>query len=265
MGGEEHKGTGAQADPAAGGQGAQGQPTGDHQEEMVPVSVVQGIRTELNDQKRLNESLQDQINLYKVNAVTGQQQPGPAGPAAPQQGDAFEGMGEDEVLTVADAKKIFGGLGTQLGNTIRDMQMGITNSDYATVVTKHLPNVLKTNPALAQAIRTSANPQLLAYTLAKTDPDYLKEQTGDTIPSGLEAVLNRANVPADMKATILKEFSGSGESADPNVQKIIENAEKPGSAGAAAGASAGLTGADYYANMSDEELEKRIDDVKSRG
>jgi len=244
---------------AAGSQ--EGQQGGKDKEEMVPVSVVQGIREELNTQKRLNESISEQLNLYRANAAGGAQ--GGGAPSGGDTKDGFDGMDEDDVLTVRDAKKIFGSLGSQLGNTLRDLQMGVTNPDYATIITTHLPNVLKGNPALAQAIKSSSNPQILAYALAKSDPAYLKTQSEGKIPAELEAVLTKAGVTDEVKANILKQFKDTKGLSD-EAQRIIANAEKVGSASQAAGAGGGLDGATMYETMSDADLEKRIDEVKRR-
>jgi len=80
--------------------------------------------------------------------------------------------------------------------------------------------------------KVSKNPHLLAYELGKSDPEYQKK---------------------------VAEAAQAGAT-----QKIEENLGKPGSASAAAGGG-GLSKADEYENLSDDELEERIQKVKSRG
>jgi hypothetical protein len=101
--------------------------------------------------------------------------------------------------------------------------------DYDQAI-QQLPNVLQQAPHLETAIRNSDNPYLTAYTLA--------QQMGNA-PQGQQ-----------------QPPQGQGEQAPQDAQRIQRNLQKPGTAGQVSGAG-GVGKADYYANMSKDEFERR--------
>ncbi len=214
-------------DPAAGDQDDQQ----DQEEEKVPVSAVKGIREELNQVKAQLQASQDQVRLYQANAPQQQPQSQEGTQSKPDQ--VLEGMEDDDVITVADARKLARNLKAEVGTVLSELSMAARVPDYEEVISKHLPKVLQANPALAQAIRTSANPAILAYELGKTDPEYVKTKA---------------------------------QAAQQQVANQVEkNLKEPGSASAAGGGGGGLSQADQFARMSDDDLEKHIANVKNRG
>ena len=91
--------------------------------------------------------------------------------------------------------------------------------DYYEVINANLALAVKDKPHLSEAIENSSNKALLAYEIAKT---------AQTI---------------------------SSPQASNKAKKIVENAKKPGSL-SQVGGNSGISSADYYANMSDEEFDK---------
>lgn len=223
--GEGGQGSGEGEGSAAGGQGE-----GDQEGQTVPVNVLQSIRDELQTVKEQLQASQDQVRLYQANPPQGGQQ---QQHQVDQGAEGLTGMEDDDVITVADAKKLVTGLKAEVGAVIGEMAMAGQHSDYQSVISKHLPKVIQANPALAEAIRSSKNPYVLAYELGKTNPEYVKEQAE----------------------------KGQQET----VTTIEQNLGKPGSASAAGGGGGGISQVDQYAQMSDEDLEKKIEDVKTRG
>lgn len=197
----------------------------------VPLADHQALRGEVETLKGQLQQTQEQLRIYQANPPTGQQ--GQGKKEQFQQSDVLSGMEEDDVITVADARKLIASIETRLGVVLGEMQFSTQKGDYQEMITKHLPNVIKANPALAQAIATSANPAVVAYELAKTDPEYQKKAVTDA--------------------------------AEREVEQAKKNAGKPGSASQAAGGGGGLSAVDMYAQMSDVDLEKKIADVKKRG
>jgi len=223
--GEAGQGSGEGEGSAAGGQG-------EEEGQTVPVSALQAVREELQGVKEQLQASQDQIRLYQANPPQGGQQQQQQGQV--EQGtEGLAGMEDDDVITVADAKKLAAGLEARVGAVIGEMAMAAQNPDYNDVITNHLPKVIQANPALAQAIKSSQNPYVLAYELGKTNPEYVKK------------------------------LAEKGQQE--TITTIEENLAKPGSASAAGGGGGGISKADQYAQMSDDDLEKEIDAVKKRG
>jgi len=222
--------TGADDDHAADDQ----QGGGEGGEKTVPLSALEAVREELKDTKGQVASLTDQVRLYQANTPQTGKATDQGGEAqGGGESEALAGLEDDEVITVADAKKLISGLEAKVGSALGEVTTAVQYPDYQDVIANHLPNVLKSNPALVQALRASPQRALLAYELGKTDPEYIKKKA-----------------EADQTAT---------------QKKIDENLEKPGSVSQAGGGGGGISAADSYAQMSDDDLEKKIDDVKKRG
>lgn len=184
-------------------------------------------KQELEQLKQQNALLQ----RWAENQNQAQQQV--AQPANP-----LDSMSEDDVLTVGEFK---GAFSTALEQEKAAMQRELQEvrkqqtlmqyrsqySDYDNVIANTM-KLAEQDPALAEAIASSKNPQLLAYRLGK--PEYERQQQ--------EA----------QKA-----------------QRMLENAAKPGSVANASTGGSGISSVDMILNMSDEEFEKRIASVKRGG
>jgi hypothetical protein len=221
--------TGDKIQPAAGKEGDQ---------KMVPLAALEDERGKRQAAEERVRTVEEQNALYRANV------PGPdvrreSEPA--KEKDLFEGMDEGDVMTVGEFKRIMGkerenfnkekeNFSQSIGGFISEVQMMIGNPDYKEVISKNLPNVLKTKPHLAAAIKSSQNPYLLAYELGKLDPEYGRGK-------------------------------GAGE-LDKNARKIIDNLEKPQLGGAKGGG--GLDQVSAYSNLTDEQLEERIAVVKNK-
>lgn len=237
-------------DPAAGGQTPpQPTPTPPGEGETVPVNVVQSIREELQQVKGQLAFTQDQLNLYRANVGRGQ---GEAEEPKPKEPDYFDGMEDDEVVTVADVKKLMTHRSEADRLAMTQFQVMFQYPDYREVVQNHLMNALQhADPALIAAIRDEKNPHrhAVAYFLAKTDPEYQKKLAESKLPGG---------------ETPPGETLPAGEVKPDEGQTIVDNLTKPGTAGPG-GASGGLGMADYYANASRDDILKRMEEIKRRG
>ena len=225
----EGEGEGGQGSGEGEGHAAGGEGEGEGEGQTVPVSVVQSIREEMSQVKDQLQVAQDQIRLYQANAETRQAE----GEGAGKKGEVLTDMEDDDVITVADAKKLVAQVEAKVDKVLGEVTLSSQKSDYAEVIQNHLPVVLRANPALIDAISTSKNPHLLAYEIGKQDPEYVKKVAE----------------------------KGQSEAA----RKAEENANKPGSASQAGGGGGGLTKADQFEKMSDDDLEKHIESVKKKG
>lgn len=190
-----------------------------------------------------SKMVEGQLALFQANAPQAQTQ---------QQTDPtnivdniFEGIFDPEEPDIVDPKQfkevVKRMVGT-FGQALSGIQVIAQHSDFNDVVGKHLNNVLKDNPALAQNLKQlqATNPGAaseMAYHLAKTDPAYIKAQAGET--------------PEEKAAREATEAA-------------IEAANRPGSASAAAGAGA-IDKTALYSKMTPEDLAALREKVKAAG
>jgi len=95
--------------------------------------------------------------------------------------------------------------------------------DYAEVLEKYVVPLVKQKPHLAEGIQKSSNKSLFAYELGKMAQQVQERQVAST--------------------------------TNENAQRIVENSKKPGTLSQAGGQGA-LSKADYFASMSDQEFMK---------
>jgi hypothetical protein len=240
------QGTGAQGQQgqqqSQQGQQQQGQGGQQGQQQNDAARVAQAMREELNQLKTQNQLLQQQVQLYQANMGQGmaQGQQGQHGQAQ-QAHDPFADLDEDDVVDVPTMKRIFSQFQQATSRQLREIQLRAQFPDIEETIRDHLPNALNKNPGLQQALRQSGDP-LLAYQIAKYEKQLREGANG--------------------------QGQGNGSAQDQGqdvTQRILNNLGKPQNPGTTGGGGSGVDAAHAYLNMSDDDLEKRIAEVKSRG
>ena len=178
-------------DPAAGGQGDAQQ-----QEEMVPVSVVQAIREELNEFK--DKLLVTDAALREARMSGGQQTPQQA-PARQQSNDPLAGMDADDIPTVGQINQAFAIKERQIAEAMEVREL-INKPDFETVIKEHWPKIMAAKPHLQRLISTMSQGQAaaFAYEMGQTDPGYQEKKTKlppKGGPSVAEALANKKDKP----------------------------------------------------------------------
>jgi hypothetical protein len=182
----------------------------------------------LEEAQRQNQTYQQQLNVFQN--YLNQQQQQPAQTAAP-----LDDFNDDDVVTGADMKRAMSRVLEEKEKAFQQqlkaqesqlavMALRSQYPDYNEVV-QDAVKMAENDPQLAEAIRTSSNPGLLAYQLGKA----------------------RSAAPSQQVAA---------------AQKIVENAQKPGSASQAATGGSALSKVDYFMDMSAKEFEEHIAKVK---
>jgi len=201
--------------------------------EAARESLAQATKERDEYRQRLNMVEQQQA-IMQANSY--QQAP----QATQPEDNPFDGLSEDDVLTGADFKRAvskveerankrveseLGEIKKQLGT----MQAKSQYTDYDEVVGYTLKQA-QNDPNLAQAIASSSNPQLLAYQLGKATPDYLEKK------------------------------QSKKQSAE--AQRIVENAQKPGSVNQATTGGGALSRSEWIKGCDDREFEAHIAKIK---
>lgn len=199
---------------------------------------ITALQTELTGLKDTTELQAEQIALYKAN----QPAPPPEPTETPVSAE-FEGLENNDVITVGDLKKIMGGQEQRYGGIVTELEFKTQHSDFDATIQSYLPELVKGRPDLTKALRTSGNPALLAYELVTHSPKYIKDLAEGKLEGAEDAATKAAREKAD---------------------KITANAGKPGAASGAPGGGAGESGVNYVLNMSDDDLEAHIAKIKAK-
>jgi len=153
--------------------------------QQVPLSALQAAR-------RDKQRVQDDFKMYKdnVSLMMAQQQQ----QAIPQQQktDEFEGMSKDDVPTFGDLEKMFSKREEKYAMTIQELRMTQKYPDYQEVVTKYLPEVLKTNPSLRGTLHDTKDFEL-AYYLAKNSDSFKEGHKKTARNADAERIVQNAN------------------------------------------------------------------------
>ena len=253
---EAAKDTGAET-PAAGDQpaesgetkGAQGaEATEQDVQATVPMSVVKALRDEMKGLKESNQTLESQVNLYKTQQQFMQSPQGYEAPAKPPEKpaeDPLNGIGDDDLLTGKQMKNILSGMKqpdmsaalNPINQRLALMEVRAQDPDFENTIKTYLPEIVNSNPSLMAAIRGSENPIATALALAKTAPAYVAAQQQSEGQQPQQGILSE-------------------------IDKIIENASKPGSASQVTGGGATAT-ADRFGSMTDAEFNAHVERVKA--
>lgn len=183
----------------------------------------------LDEAQRQNQTYQQQLNVFQ-NYMNNQQQQQVAQPASP-----LESISDDDVVTGADMKRAMNSFLSEkervFQQKLEEQQsqlsvMGLRSqySDYDNAV-QNTVKMAENDPQLAEALRTSSNPGLLAYQLGKAQVAQPNEQAAAA-------------------------------------KKIVENSQKPGSVSQAATGGSALSKVDFFSDLSDKDFEEHVAKVK---
>lgn len=188
------------------------QNSGSEQGNQVPLEALQAERAQRQNLQEELRVIKDHIAL--MQSQQSQQQQAPK--------DDFDGVSEDDVLTVGELKKILSQKENQYQMSLQELKMTQKHPDYESVVTQYLPEVLKQNPGLRNTLQNSQDYEL-AYYLAKNSDAY-------------KAANKQTKKNAD-------------------AERIVQNAQEAGSL-SSMGSNSPVNQAKRYRDMSDDEFRK---------
>ncbi len=149
---------------------------------QVPLEALQAERSERQKVQDELSIMRDHVSL--LQASQNQNRPKPK--------DDFDGMTDDDVLTVGEFKKAIGNKEKQYQSSIQELRMTQTYPDYQETVTKYLPEVLKQNPGLRNTLENSQDFEL-AYYLAKNCDLYKTDHKKVKQNADAERIVQNAN------------------------------------------------------------------------
>lgn len=118
--------------------------------------------------------------------------------------DELDSLASDDIVTVAQARKLAEKVAEKTASKLLkekevETMEDRTSSrypDYADVVTKYIPKIIKDDPDLAEAIRNSPNPYVTAYKIAKNSYIYKKDtENANKASQTAQKVLENSSKP----------------------------------------------------------------------
>lgn len=158
------------------------------QEQVVPLAALQAERRERQQLQENLKIMQDHMSLLQANNQK------------PQAKQEFDGLSDNDVLTVGEAKKFINQFSKQQELAVEELKIAQQHPDYNDVVRKYLPDVLKTDPDLKDMIMNAPNPYKAAYHLAKRSDGYLQEQRQKTRSPEAQQAVQNLNKPGNLSA-----------------------------------------------------------------
>jgi hypothetical protein len=179
------------------------------QEQYVPLDALKAERAE---RQRLEDQVKNLNDQFAILAAATQNK------APPQ--EKIDLMSDDDVLTVGEAKKHLQQMQQNMAMSIAELKMTQQHPDYQDVITKYLPEVLKTNPGLQKTLQSTQDFEL-AYYLAKNSEGYKK--------------------------------ANSQTKRNEDAERILQNSQRAGNL-SSIGQSSAISAAKSYKSMSDDEF-----------
>ncbi len=202
--------------------------------QSIPYERFQEVNNKVKELEQQVQLSRQQIALYQANMQNAQAQ-------QPQQQvpNFYEGLEDDDVMTVAEAKKATQAMVQQFSSAINELQFLVQHPDYHQLVGtpqqlgEPLKQAILKNPQIMTEIRYSPNPMLTAYNYAKMAQMSMQD--------------------------------GKQQQQQPNqtAAAAIQAASRPGSVSMVANRGA-LNAANRFAAMSDEEFAKYEAEVLSK-
>lgn len=184
----------------------------------VPLEALESERGKRQRLEEENRLMRENLELLKASQNRNV-------PKHKEHETDFNELEDDDIMTVKEFKKRSSKLTNQFQTTVKELQMAQRNPDYQEVITKYLPEVIKSNPGLRHTLEETQDYEL-AYYLAKNSEGYRN-------------ATNTQKIHAD-------------------AERIIKNS-KTGAGISSVGASTPVSQAKRYKDMSDEEFRKLMD------
>lgn len=171
-------------------QSAQTQDQQPAQQQSVPMERFNEVNQKMQQLKEQNEMMQQQVLLYQNNARQPSQQ------AQQQTPNLLDSIADDDIVEGKQFKQVAADFQKTIAQQLAEIRLAQDYPDMQQVIQTHLPNILKTKPHLAQALRSPQGMAVLLYELAKTDPNYQAPGSQQQAAQATQAAIDAANRPA---------------------------------------------------------------------
>jgi hypothetical protein len=156
----------------------------------VPLSALQQERSHRQKVEEELQLVKDHISLLQATQGRSRQ---------PEERSELDSLDDEDVLTVGQFKKLASGFQQQVKGSVEEMRMAQKYPDYQEAVTRYLPEVLKSNPSLAQTLEQTRDYEL-AYYLATNSDAYRNKTKSTKRNADAERIVANANQSGSLAA-----------------------------------------------------------------
>lgn len=149
---------------------------------QVPLDALQAERAE-------RQRVQEELKVIKDNMALMMSQQ--RGGQVPQQNQQEQAMSKDDVLTYGELEQILSKKEQAYNSSLKEIQMMQRYPDYQEVITRYLPEVLKSNPSLHSTLSQTQDYEL-AYYLASNSEGYKHKRQRTTQNADAERILQNS-------------------------------------------------------------------------
>ena len=148
------------------------------QAKQVPLAALESERSKRQQLEDENRMMRDHFAMLQARQQP-QQQSRP---------DEMDGLDESDVMTIGEFKKLSGKIKNEFQMTLDELKMSQKYPDYQTVISKYLPEVIKTNPNIKHSLEKTQDFEL-AYYLSKNSDAYKADNKKSVRHSDAERIL----------------------------------------------------------------------------
>lgn len=158
--------------------------------QQVPLSALQSEREKRQQLAEELQSMKDHLAL--MDASRNQRSAKPK--------DVFEEIPDDDIPTWGDIKRVLSKKEQVYESSMKEMKIAQKYPDYADVISKFLPEVIKQNPALRESLEKTQDYEL-AYYLAKNSDRYQTENKKVRKNADAEKIIQNAQMSGSLSST----------------------------------------------------------------
>jgi len=161
------------------------------QAKQVPLSALESERAKRQNYEEENRLLKENYELLKAQQPTQSD--------LPPKKDDYDSLEDDDIMTVRDFKKISSKMKNQFSSTVEELKMAQRHPDYQEVISKFLPEVIKTNPKLRETLQQTQDYEL-AYYLAKNSDSYRNSVGSSSINEKAERIIKNSQASSGLSS-----------------------------------------------------------------
>lgn len=160
------------------------------EDQNVPLSALQSERAQRQQLAEELQMMKDHMSLMESRRNEPREIPK----------SPYEELPDDDIPTWGDIKKVLSNREQEYQSKLSEMQMAQKHPDYAEVISKYLPDVIKQNPSLRTSLEKTQDYEL-AYYLAKNSGRYQSEHKKTQKNAAAEKILQNSNQAGSLSST----------------------------------------------------------------
>ncbi|HUU88157.1 MAG TPA: hypothetical protein VMX17_10445 [Candidatus Glassbacteria bacterium] len=156
---------------------------------QVPLAALESERSKRQQLEDENRMMRDHFAMLQARQQPQQQ----------SRQDETDGMDESDVMTIGEFKKLSGKIKNEFQLTLDELKMSQKYPDYQTVISKYLPEVIKSNPNIKGSLEKTQDYEL-AYYLSKNSDAYKSDNKKSVRHADAERILKNTQTSGTLSS-----------------------------------------------------------------